>query len=297
MDHWQLQSGTELSTLTEAELHALAATGALQPTDLVRPPGATGFVPLQHLRLPGPAATAPSLRGLVVHAVVFLGAVGFLMRGPLLALATLWTVALLAHGVWVVMGRRAAAAPALPAPDPARSPFLEEVEQAAAAVAQAWEEAPQALGQPPDLAGLRAAAARLDSAHTALARLDTTGSPEALRTERQAAQQRADDAQDAASAEIFAAELSAIDDRLAAWEASRVVAEQLAARKRTLLHQLAGLRLAAVQTAVSHDGPDPATAADQLVGRTAELRDALQASAEVEDALAQARAAARQRQH
>lgn len=296
MDHWQLQSGSELSTLTEAELHALAATGALQPTDLVRPPGATGFVPLQHLRLPGPSAETPSLRALVVHGVIFLGAVGFLMRGPLLALATLWTVALLAHGVWVVMGRRAAVAPALPAPAPARSPFLEEVEQAAAAVARAWEEAPQALGRPPDLAGLRAAAARLDSAHTALSRLDGTGSPEALRAERLAAEQRAASAQDAASAEIFAAELGAIDDRLAAWEASRVVAEQLAARKRTLLHQLAGLRLAAVQTAVSHEGPDPAAAADQLVGRTAELRDALQASAEVEDALAQARAAARQRQ-
>ena len=51
-------------------------------------------------------------------------------------------------------------------------------------------------------------------------------------------------------------------------------------------------RLAAGQTAATHDGTEPARVAGTLVEKTATLRDALSASAEVDDALVRARRAA-----
>lgn len=298
MNGWQLQTGGSTTTLTEDELRTLLSTGAVSETALVRPPGAPGFVPVHHLALAraAPPARRPDWRALAVHAVIFIGAVGFLMRGPLLALATLWTVGLVAHAVWVALGLRAAR-PALAEPAAATAPasaFLQEVDEAAQAVHAAWQAAPRVLGDPPDLEGLRSAAARLDSAHGALAALFSEPELLALREERAAAETRRSGAQDPASAEIFAEELAALEDRLAAMEAARVVSEQLAARKRTLLHQLAGLRLAAVQTAASSDEQAQAPEAERLVQKTASLRDALRASAEVEGALARARAHARE---
>lgn len=339
MADWRIERSGKTAVLTERQIREDLRDGTLSGAEMVRPPGATGWIPLHSLgvfaeevpvrRNARHVVDQKTARGWIMHLAVFGVLVVYGRRGTIPTWAMFWGLGLLAHTLrglpatvrvlrtWATStppptiapappaeARPVAPAPAPPEPPPqpqaAPSPdFLAQVRDAVDAVQHVWTHSTRALGPKPDLAGLTRAAERLESRHRSLLALHANEDRTTLETELVDAQARQEAAPDALAAEVFGDEAAAIADRLAAVDAAIAVAEQLAARKRTLLHQLAGLRLAAGQTAATHDGPEPARVAEALVEKTHTLRDALSASAEVDDALARARkaAAARRAQH
>jgi hypothetical protein len=328
MSEWRIERGGKTVVATEREVREDLRSGRLSGAEMVRPPGATGWLPLHTLavfseevpvkRNAKRSADGRFARGWLVHLMLFSFVVVWAGRGTIPVWAMFWGIGVFAHTLkglpatisvlqrW--RGERAAhqtvhatvempaARPTpLPAPEPVKAPpteFSTQVAEAVRAVQGVWAKGAHALGPLPDLDGLSRAADRLERRHKALMELHQDEDRTALEAELDGALSRQAEAPDAVTAQIFADEAAAIADRLAGIDAAQSVADQLAARKRTLLHQLAGLRLAAGQTAATHDGTEPARVADTLVEKTATLRDALRASAEVDDALVRARKAA-----
>ena len=330
MSEWRIERGGQTTVTSEKQVREDLRKGRLSGAEMVRPPGATGWLPLHTLALFAEEVpvrrtgqrTADSriARGWIMHLVVFLFVVVWLGKGTIPSWSLFWGIGLFAHTLRglpaairtlrnlrkpAIATTPRAAVPAPPAealanladtlaperPVPT-SDFLAQVSDAVTAVRAVWARGARALGPPPDLDGLTRAAERLEARHKALVALHRDEDRTVLEAELQAAIQRESNAPDAVTADIYTQEAIAIADRLAGIDAAVSVAEQLAARKRTLLHQLAGLRLAAGQTAATHDGTEPARVAGTLVEKTATLRDALKASAEVDDALVRARKAA-----
>jgi len=326
MAEWRIERDGNTVVTTERVIREDLRVGRLSGAEMVRPPDATGWLPLHTLALFSEEvptrATSPDTadgkiaRGWVIHLLTFLFITAYAGRGTIPIWAFFWGLGLLAH---TLRGLPAAAralrsawrptsppqqpaatvaedpTPGVPAPaaQPAsRTAFIGQVHDAVGAVRGVWSQGAQALGPLPDLDGLTQAAEQLETRHEALLALHHLEDRDTLEAEFTAASARAETAPDAVTADVFLQEAAAIADRLAGIDAAMAVSEQLAARKRTLLHQLAGLRLAAGQTAATHDGTEPARAAGTLVEKTANLRDALQASAEVDDALVRARKAA-----
>ncbi len=229
-----------------------------------------------------------TLGGFLGHCAIFFALVAYLGRGTVPVWAGLWAFGVLVHGiraglaVWRGVTGRTPPTTRRPSADP----FLDEVDAAVASVEAVWSDARAVLGTPPDLAGLTEAARLLDARHRTLVSLHQNEDLDSLMAACVAATHKRDLAPDAVSVATYAAEVAAVEDRIAGIRAASAASDRLAARKRTLLHQLAGLRLAAGQVVVSHSGSEPARAAGHLVEKTAELRDALRASAEVEDLLA-----------
>lgn len=336
MADWRIERSGKTAVLTERQIREDLRDGTLSGAEMVRPPGATGWIPLHSLSIfaeevPGrrnarQAVDQKAARGWIMHLAVFGVLVVYRGRGTIPTWAIFWGLGLLAHTLrglpatirvlrtWAKTSSTTTAEPTpLPeqrpvAPAPAdheppvepptappnapSSSFLTQVRDAVDAVQNVWTHSTRALGPQPDLDGLTHAAERLESRHQSLLALHANEDRATLETELVDAQARQEAAPDALAAEVFGDEAAAIAERLAAVDAAIAVAEQLAARKRTLLHQLAGLRLAAGQTAATHDGPEPARVAEGLVEKTHTLRDALSASAEVDEALARARKAA-----
>ncbi|HCH65341.1 MAG: hypothetical protein CL927_02130 [Deltaproteobacteria bacterium] len=335
MADWRIERGGKTVVQTEQQLREALRNGALSGAEMVRPPGATGWIPLHTLgvfseevpvrRDSRRAVDEKTARGWVVHLAVFGTMVVYLGRGSIPTWAVFWGLGVLAHtlrglpATLRVLGRLGTArsantpaassfpvaepAPPLPHAHPAvesivaqglppESDFLTQVREAVDAVQGVWTRSASALGPLPDLDGLSRAAERLEARHNSLSELHIHEDRTALEAELAHALSRQEAAPDALTAGIYGDEAAAIADRLTAVDAAVAVAEQLAARKRTLLHQLAGLRLSAGQTAATHDGPEPARVAETLLEKTHALRDALRASAEVDEALARARQAA-----
>lgn len=336
MAEWRLERSGKTTVVTEQQVREDLRKGRLSGAEMVRPPGATGWLPLHTLALFAEevpvrrdsrrAVDARTARGWAIHLLVFLFVVVWAGQGTIPTWSFFWGIGLLAHtmrglpatirtlrtlggGAPPVPERITstavprplheavpAAVPAessAPTPAPiAHSDFLQQVSGAVSAVKAVWSRGAQALGPAPDLAGLTTAAQQLEARHKALVELHRHEDRATLEAELSAAEARASGTEDAVTADIYGQEAAAIAERLAGIDAAISVAEQLAARKRTLLHQLAGLRLAAGQTAATHDGTEPARVAGTLVEKTATLRDALHASAEVDDALVRARKAA-----
>lgn len=120
----------------------------------------------------------------------------------------------------------------------ARDPFLDELAQAAAGLEQATE----GRDQPVDLSALVSAA---EEAHGRRVRLAGAAS-EAARTRLYEERARVVERLDAAGAGergVIEAELAALEDRIAQVDALRGQAARLAARERTLLHEIESLRL------------------------------------------------------
>ncbi len=327
MADWRVERNGKTAVQSEQELREALRRGALSGAEMVRPPGATGWIPLHTLsvfseevpvrRSSGQAVDRKMVQGWLLHLVVFGFVVVYVGKGTIPKWAMLWGIGLLAHtlrglpAAWrIVRDWRAGASPpprraaradppalaALPAPGatdlPTDTPFLVQVHQAVDAVRDLWTGSPHTLGPLPDLDGLTGAAEQLEARHQSLSALHQDEDQFTLEAELEAALGRQQAAPDAVTAAVFGDEATAIADRLAAVDAAIAVADQLAARKRTLLHQLAGLRLAAGQTAATRGGTEPARVAETLIEKTHTLRDALQASAEVDDALVRARKAA-----
>jgi len=324
MAEWRIEGGGRTRVVSEGTLREELRDGRLSGAELVRPPGATGWVPLHSLAVFSeevPVRRAPkgrnddkAARGWFIHLAVFIVVVLWAGKGTIPPWAMFWGIGVLAHSlrgvpaaVRLVQGMRdrppkritsvvsQIEAPATPTAAPkavTTDPFLAEVDDAVRAVEAVWKRGAAALGPSPDLVGLQAAARRLDERHKALKALHLGEDRDALAAELDAARSREASAIDAVTADVHGEEARAIEERLAGIDAAISVSEQIAARKRTLLHQLAGLKLAAGQTAATHDGTEPARVAGTLVDKTATLRDALQASSEVDEALVRARKAA-----
>ena len=329
MAEWRIEGGGRTRVVQENTLRDELREGRLSGAELVRPPGATGWVPLHSLAVF--AEEVPVRRGSgkrsgsdtamarnwLIHLAVFTAVVLSAGKGTIPSWAFFWGVGLLVHSLRGVpatlralramrgstpnritgVAQQIDAPPRLETPETepaskAGSSFLAQVDAAVAAVEAVWKRGAAALGPSPDLVGLQAAARRLDERHQALKALHLGEDRDALASELEAARSREAQAVDAVTARVHAEEAEAIEERLSGVDAALSVSEQIAARKRTLLHQLAGLKLAAGQTAATHDGTEPARVAGTLVDKTATLRDALQASGEVDEALAQARKAA-----
>jgi len=326
MAEWRIEGGGRTRVVDESSLRDELRDGRLSGAELVRPPGATGWVPLHSLavfaeevpvrRDPQGPNDRTTARNWLVHMAVFAAVVMGTGNGTFPAWSMFWGIGVFVHSLRglpasyrVIQAMRndpnkritsVVSQVSVPntlqaiasAPPPTTDPFLAEVDAAVKAVEAVWRRGASALGPAPDLAGLQAAAKRLDERHKALISLHLHEDRAALDAELDAARDREAAALDAVTADVHGEEAQAIEERLAGIDAAISVSEQIAARKRTLLHQLAGLKLAAGQTAATHDGTEPARVAGTLVDKTAVLRDALQASSEVDEALVRARQAA-----
>jgi hypothetical protein len=208
-----------------------------------------------------------------------------------------WGLAVALHGVAVVgrlvgasRARRVPEAARVSAPLPSRAaasadPFLGELETAIAAL----ERAAGAAGLPRgvDLAALRAAGAELRRQHLALDAQAGGEARERLQKERDEAIAGAARTADPRTAEVLRDQATSVERRLAALDQAADAAARLAARERTLLHQLESLRLSLLQS-----GVDESRAPD-LAEEVERLRLDLRASEEIETDLARARLGAR----
>jgi len=170
------------------------------------------------------------------------------------------------------------------APGP-RDPFLAELEAAVASLEAAAR--PSGLPRSVDLGALRTTAAELRRQHLALEVLADGAARERLSREREEAEAGASRSSDPRTAEVLRAQARSVEARLAALEQAAGASARLAARERTLLHQIEALRLALLQTGLDEErAPD-------LAGEVERLQLDLRANAEIEADLARARLGAR----
>lgn len=303
MSRWFLQDGSKVKELTEERLRERLGQGELSGVELAHPEGDLGWRPLHDWPVfaevvpftgdPRAAAVTRLQSGFLWHAVSFVGVLGFLISsGGFKAWMIFWAMGLLAHGVRVWTALRTAAlpipdpvpvaplavAPALVGPPP-QPGFLGEVDAALSELSRVG-------GERVDVGALSEGAQALQTALMALADAGDPTSGGQLQEALAAAEDRAQAAPDAATAEIYQAEAHAIVARLDAWQDAATAAERLKARQRTLLHQLHALRLDLAR------GDSPPTAgADPVQAQVRQLRQEAIAAAEVDQDLARARQA------
>lgn len=228
--------------------------------------------------------------------------VSFVVVGTILGfpwqIMTFWGIGLVIHLVRTVpglardlRGAREEPPPAARSAPPAShsmDPYLRDLERSVEALRRASDEVGGAGDL--DLGALEAAARALHERRTRLAELVDAGVRQRLEREIEEARQRVESAADARGAEVYEAEVRAITVRLEAMDDAAVVSDRLRARERTILHEIDAARLALARSG-AHD-----PAAPSLGQHVRKLRGELEAEAEVEDRLAQARRAHRTRE-
>lgn len=318
MSDWHVQDGNDVKRMSEARLRKRLRKGDLTGFELARPDGSDTWHKLHDLSIfreevpvaegadGAQVAAGRAVQGFFWHLAVFLGVILFITANAGFPFwAVFWAIGLAAHGAKVVpalqvwgeqmsgaAAPQVAQTPAQPAPNAAAEssePDLQEgflVDLSAALTALAGAASPL-QGPPPDVDGIRAAAETLHRRRQALEALADPDLLSRLGEERGAAATRRDRAPDDRTAEAYEEELRALDGRIDSIRAAVAQADRLAAKERALLHQVEGMRIAALQAAVSDEprGPEIAAQADRL-------REEVRASGEVEEALARARRAA-----
>jgi len=315
MSDWHIQDSSDIKTLSDARLRKKLRKGDLTGLELARPEASSAWVPLHSLpvfreEVPMVAdadgarvAARRALVGFGWHLAAFLGVIGwFTMTAGFPFWAAFWGIGLVLHGVKTLpaLGALQGASASLAAgpvlaptataaadPAPPATGFLADLDGALAGLAAA---AASVGAPPPDAGGIRAAAASLHTRRVALEAAADRDTLDRLSADRAELAARHEGAPDVRTAEAYATELAALDDRLAAAQAALATADRLAARERALLHQVAALRASTLQAGAGEpSGPD-------LAEQAATLRDEVRAADEVDEALARARRAARGQQ-
>jgi hypothetical protein len=295
---WQLQDGSKSKAVTEAHLRKKLGSGDLSGIELVRAPGSSAWIPLYDTPLfaevvpfvghPARAAQWRLVNGFAWHLVSFL-AVMFFLGFP--SWGVFWGLGLLGHAVATLR----------PAVQLARGAAGELTSEAADGVEQVGDSPPisdfesdlaqvlaelSALEEPTDELRERALAL-----HAKRRRLDAAVEGEdieALRAERAQADQRAAQAQPA-DRRVYEAQAKAVADRMAVTEQAIRARDRLLAQEREVLHSLRGLALARLSSSSRVE------ASSDAGDRLERVRRSLDADAEVDDALARARRASRER--
>ena len=305
MPTWFVQTDDKIKSFDEERLRKKLRHGDLSGAELARQEGDTEWRPLYEVPLfreevptGDPRATARSrvAVGFGSHLFVFLAVVLGLWAtsGNFPGWSMFWAIGLFFHGRNAYasirsLDRRPALATEtgsnLPVAQTASetSPFMAELDGAIHNIHELRRDTPV-----PGLDEVRAAALELDQGHARLRELASPGTRAALETERAELESSIASA-DPRTAEAYASTLEALRQRLATMREAEAAAARLDARRRTLLHQLEGLRLSLVHARLdTHETPD-------LGERVRELRRSADARAEVDEALARARRAMAQR--
>jgi hypothetical protein len=249
-------------------------------------------------------AHAQRVRGFAYHLAAFLGVMALV--GPAFWFA-FWGIGLFAHfsrvarsveylrergnplaAVFGFAGKRAAvsAPSSTPAPSRAKSPSAEPAaaDPLGVSVRREWEKAQARIEDGDAAATLREAWGGVEQAvvrrQTLLATLD--GESEDELTAELARLDAEMAAVDAVTAEVLERSRRAVEARLAALQSARTAEVRLRARIDAMLHQLKAVNL----TLAARTDPAPA----DLEAQVGALRDEARAAAELEEALAEARA-------
>jgi hypothetical protein len=167
-------------------------------------------------------------------------------------------------------------------------PYLRDLERNVQSLRQAAAEAGGAGDL--DLDGVEEAARTVHERRMRLADLVEPSVRTRLERELAEARRRVESTTDARGAEVYEAEVQAISTRLDAMDDAAGVSDRLQARERTILHEIDAARLALARTGV------PAATSETLGLHAQKLRGELEAEAEIEERLAQARRAHRARE-
>lgn len=304
MPVWHIQQEDKVKTWDEQVLRDKLRGGGLTGAELARPEGETRWRPLarwpiyaEEVPTGDPSGTARNkvLRGLLLHATVFTGVlVEVWSRGGFPWWAVPWGIGLFAHGHRAIESMRLLSVQPLPEPDPVpaalptptpapTSAFMAELDAALRNIEEL--RGPQLVE---GLAEVHSSASELDAGYIQLSELAAPATRAALEAEQAELEGRVATA-DPRTAEAWQSTLAAVRQRLHTVREAEAAAARLDARRRALLHQLEGLRLALAHARLdAHQAPD-------LSERVADVRRAADAHAEVEEALSRARRAAAQR--
>jgi len=274
---WYLKRGSGARELDEAELRTALRGGRLTGLERIRAEGQEQWSYVYELDLyrelrPGAEPRAHARRnvisGLVVHLILFLGVMGWVVagRGSVPVWGGIWGALVLLH---LVQGVRVLAMEQRSAE---RDDYVEQLGQALAATGDLLPATER------DRIEQRALALH----RRRLALVEAGGGRDALEAEREAVHARLGATDDARTVAAFEEEAAALDERLEVLDQAVEEAARLAARERTLLHELEGLRLAVLQAEAHPEAPSVGAQLERVRGE-------LSAMAEVEAALAQAR--------
>ena len=299
-DQWLIQDGSKSKPSTEQSLRRKLRAQDLSGLELVRPPGASQWLPLHehpifaeevpHTGDAAGTARRRELTGFLSHLGVFVAVMAFL-GFPWWGI--FWGLGLLGHAaqVFEVLRTRRAAVPLPAAPaQPALPEGVDETDPFEARL----EGLLGPLQADGEAEGIRTEARALHRRALALATAIADTDLVALSAELAERRAAAEGASREADQEIFLREVAALEARLEAAQGLEAAHARLAAQERELLHRLEGIRLLRLQAAAEGEG---GSGAAEIAVQLQEARQRLQAAAEVEARLAAARRAAQQQRH